>query len=58
MEEYGLMQCVRPALLLRKPLEKGLSIAQNVQKHGTGALNIDACRFGYGDRVGWVILAR
>jgi site-specific DNA-methyltransferase (adenine-specific) len=36
-------------LLLRKPLEKGLSIAQNVLKHGTGALNIDACRFGYGD---------
>ena len=49
MGEYGLMQCVRPALLLRKPLEKGLSIAGNVQKHGTGALNIDACRFGYGD---------
>jgi len=49
MGEYGLMQCVRPALLLRKPLEKGLSIAQNVQKYGTGALNIDACRFGYGD---------
>ena len=49
MGEYGLMQCVRPALLLRKPLEKGLSIASNVQKYGTGALNIDACRFGYGD---------
>ncbi len=49
MGEYGLMQCVRPALLLRKPLEKGLSIASNVQKHGAGALNIDECRFGYGD---------
>jgi site-specific DNA-methyltransferase (adenine-specific) len=36
-------------LLLRKPLEKGLTIAQNVLKHGTGALNIDGCRFGYGD---------
>ena len=49
MSDYGLMQCVRPALLLRKPLEKGLTIAQNVLKHGTGALNIDRCRFGYGD---------
>lgn len=45
----ALKPAVEPALLLRKPLEKGLSIAQNVLKHGTGALNIDACRFGYGD---------
>ncbi|QDP50709.1 MAG: putative modification methylase [Prokaryotic dsDNA virus sp.] len=44
-----LFNVVRPALLLRKPLEKGLTIAQNVLKHGTGALNIDGCRFGYGD---------
>ena len=45
----ALKPAVEPALLLRKPLEKGLTIAQNVLKHGTGALNIDACRFGYGD---------
>lgn len=45
----ALKPAVEPALLLRKPLEKGLSIAQNVLKHGTGALNIDGCRFGYGD---------
>ena len=38
-----------PAVLCRKPLEKGLSIAENVLKWGTGGLNIDACRFGYGD---------
>lgn len=36
-----------PAVLARKPLEG--TIAQNVQKWGTGALNIDAARFGYGD---------
>ena len=33
-------------ILARKPLEKGLSIAQNVLKHGTGAINIDASRIG------------
>ncbi len=45
----ALKPAVEPALLLRKPLEKGLTIAQNVLKHGTGAINIDGCRFGYGD---------
>ena len=38
-----------PAVLCRKPLEKGLSIAENVLKWGTGGLNIDACRFNFGD---------
>jgi predicted RNA methylase len=33
--------------LARKPLEAKLTIAQNVQKWGTGALNIDASRIGY-----------
>lgn len=49
----ALKPAVEPALLARKPLEKGLTIAQNVLKHGTGALNIDGCRFGYGDSC-WV----
>lgn len=49
----ALKPAVEPALLLRKPLEDGLTIAQNVLKHGTGALNIDDCRFGYGDSC-WV----
>lgn len=31
----------------RKPIEKGLNIAQNVLKWGTGAMNIDGCRIGY-----------
>jgi DNA modification methylase len=33
-------------VLARKPLEKGLSIAENVLKWGTGAINIDASRIG------------
>src|SRR5690606_15640348 len=33
-----------PIILARKPLEKGLTLTQNVLKWGTGALNIDACR--------------
>lgn len=35
-----------PIVLARKPLEKGLSIAENVLKHSTGGLNIDGCRVG------------
>jgi DNA modification methylase len=33
-----------PIVLARKPLEKGLTVAQNVLKWGTGALNVDAGR--------------
>lgn len=33
-----------PICLARKPLEKGLTIAENVMKWGTGVLNIDGCR--------------
>jgi site-specific DNA-methyltransferase (adenine-specific) len=33
-----------PIVLARKPLEKGLSIAENVLKWGTGAINIDVSR--------------
>lgn len=35
-----------PICLARKPLDKGLTVAQNVMKWGTGALNIDAGRVG------------
>ena len=38
-----------PAILCRKPIEKGLNVSENVLKWGTGAINIDDCRFGYGD---------
>jgi DNA modification methylase len=50
-EGYGtaLKPAIEPAILARKPIEKGLTIAQNVLKYGTGAINIDDCRFAYGN---------
>jgi site-specific DNA-methyltransferase (adenine-specific) len=33
-----------PVAMCRKPLEKGLTVAANFAKWGTGALNIDGCR--------------
>jgi DNA modification methylase len=35
-----------PICLARKPLEKGLTVASNVMKWGTGAINVDASRIG------------
>ena len=45
----ALKPAMEPAALARKPLEKGLTIAQNVLKWGTGAINIEKSRFAYGD---------
>jgi DNA modification methylase len=36
-----------PIVLARKPLEKGLSIAENILKWGVGGINIDATRIGF-----------
>jgi len=36
-----------PIIIARKPLEKKLTVAKNVLKHGVGAINIDECRVGY-----------
>lgn len=46
---YGtaLKPSAEPAVLARKPLAG--TVAANVTEHGTGALNIDGCRFAYGD---------
>ena len=35
-----------PICAARKPLEKGLTVTENVQKWGTGAINIDGSRIG------------
>jgi DNA modification methylase len=35
-----------PICLARKPLEKGLTVAENVLKYGCGAINIDESRVG------------
>jgi site-specific DNA-methyltransferase (adenine-specific) len=37
-----------PIIVARKPLEG--TVAENVQKHGTGAMNIDGCRVGTEER--------
>jgi len=43
----GLKPAWEPIILARKPLEG--TVAENMQKWGTGALNIDGCRVGYED---------
>jgi len=40
----ALKPAYEPVILIRKPLEG--TVAKNVLKHGTGAINIDACRVG------------
>ena len=44
----ALKPAVEPAVLARKPLSEK-TVALNVLKWGTGGLNIDRSRFGYGD---------
>jgi site-specific DNA-methyltransferase (adenine-specific) len=39
---------LEPITVARKPIEKGLTIAENCLKWGTGGINIDACRVGVG----------
>ena len=43
----ALKPAVEPIVVCRKPLEKGLSIAENVLKWGVGGINIDGCRVGF-----------
>ena len=38
-----------PIVMARKPIEKGLTIAQNCLKWGVGAINIDECRVPFED---------
>ena len=47
----GLKTAIEPAVLARKPVQG--TVAQNAIKYGTGAINIDACRFAEGDPA-WV----
>lgn len=42
----ALKPACEPVCLARKPLEKGLTVAENVLKWGCGALNIDGSRIG------------
>ena len=43
----ALKPALEPITLARKPLQG--TLAQNVQEHGTGGLNIDGCRVGTGE---------
>jgi len=42
----ALKPAYEPIILVRKPLEKKLTIAKNVLKHGVGGINIDDSRVG------------
>jgi site-specific DNA-methyltransferase (adenine-specific) len=48
----ALKPAIEPCWLVRKPLSEP-TIALNVLRWGTGGINVDACRFAYGDRA-WV----
>lgn len=45
----ALKPAIEPAILARKPLSEK-TVAANVLRWGTGALNVDACRYAEGDR--------
>ena len=45
----ALKPAYEPAVLARKPLIG--SLAENVLEHGVGGINIDSCRFAYGDPI-------
>lgn len=43
----GIKPAYEPIILIQKPIEKKLSVAQNIIKYGTGALNIEHTRIPY-----------
>lgn len=43
----GLKPAYEPIILIQKPFEKGLKVAQNIIKYGTGALNFEETRIPY-----------
>lgn len=43
----GIKPAYEPIILVQKPVENGLTIAQNIIKYGTGALNIEKTRIPY-----------
>ena len=46
----ALKPALEPITVARKPLEKGLNVAQNCLKWGVGGINIDGCRVGTEER--------
>ncbi len=43
----GIKPAYEPIILVQKPIEKGLSVAENIIKYGTGALNLEETRIPY-----------
>lgn len=43
----ALKPAFEPIVMARKPLDKGMTVAENVLTHGVGGLNIDASRISY-----------
>lgn len=43
----GIKPAYEPIILIQKPLEKGLTVADNIIQYGTGALNLEATRVPY-----------
>ncbi len=43
----GLKPAYEPIILIQKPIEKGLNVAQNIIRYGTGALNFEQTRLPY-----------
>ncbi|MCG2724808.1 MAG: site-specific DNA-methyltransferase [Elusimicrobia bacterium] len=43
----GVKPAYEPIILIQKPIEKNISVAQNIIKYGTGALNIEQTRVPY-----------
>lgn len=49
----ALKPALEPITVARKPLEKGLNVAQNCLKWGVGGIAIDGCRVGMEERETW-----
>ena len=43
----GIKPAYEPIILVQKPLEKGLTVAENILKYGSGALNLEETRIPY-----------
>lgn len=43
----GIKPAYEPVILIQKPVQKGLSVAQNIIRHKTGALNLEETRIPY-----------
>ncbi len=48
----GIKPAYEPIILVQKPIEKGLKVAENIIKHSTGALNIEETRIPYAKNEG------